>query len=142
MNTAQVTESIKPTPDEIGVKAHGDLIRTDVGDHEHLLEGVVAAVKQVTPSFTKEDAAPSATRPIPASPELIKIQAERTGSQILPFSDSDIKHGVQAALEPVTGKKRFGRVTHAVHGLRMLFQRNKGKKAWQGISQDKIDLIE
>lgn len=63
---------------------------------------VVQHTQQVVPSYTTEQATPSAAYPIPDSDALKHAKAERVGAEP-PFSFSDITHGVNTLGTAVGG---------------------------------------
>lgn len=133
-------EATRPTQREVTKE---QVITTPDAEHDATIARVEQFLVEQNPNGPVARAkAITAETPIPQSPELDAVKAERLGSEEPDFSGKDLRYTLEAALEPVTGRKAFGRVGNPIAGIKAFLRRNKDKALVPKEEGKKIELTE
>lgn len=113
-------------------------ITTPRSDHQQLVKGVVTSVQKIEPKFKKEEAMPPAEEPIPESPELAAVNAERVGSEeiIVKPMERDASNLFKIIKSFFLGGGSWLRSGRLKEAAPILKQRNEEKKS-EGAKYDK-----
>lgn len=122
-------------------------LTTNQSMHTEMVNGIVAAVKPTIPSFTHEQARPPAVHPVPASPELAQVGAERVGSEELTVQENaqseirDWKHRLSRWYHKIFGgltEKRWGPLGKIASRIRSIRVKENTAEIVKGVTTEEI----